>query len=62
MAASKLASSVSQLHFFVPPAIPITRHPFILAICPAIEPVAPAAPEITTVSPSLGPPTSSRPK
>ena len=62
MAASKLASSVSQLHFLVPPAIPITRQPLILAICPATEPVAPAAPEMTTVSPSLGSPTSSKPK
>jgi hypothetical protein len=34
--------------------MPITRQPWILAIWPAIEPVAPAAPETTTVSPALG--------
>ena len=35
------------------PAIPITRAPRILAICTAIDPVAPAAADTTTVSPSL---------
>jgi hypothetical protein len=30
--------------------------------CPAIEPVAPAAPEISTVSPSRSAPTRNRPK
>jgi len=40
----------------------MTWQPLILAICPATEPVAPAAPETTTVSPATGRPTSSRPK
>jgi hypothetical protein len=34
----------------------------IFAICPAAEPVAPAAPEITTTSPSATLPTSMIPK
>ena len=31
--------------------MPMARQPLILAICPTTEPVAPAAPETTTVSP-----------
>jgi len=42
--------------------MPITRQPLILAICPATLPTAPAAPDTTTVSPSLAFPVSSRPK
>ena len=34
----------------LPPAIPITLHPFILAICPTILPTAPAAAETKTSS------------
>ncbi len=34
--------------------MPTTRAPLILAICPTVEPTAPAAPETTTVSPSFG--------
>ena len=45
-----------------PPAMPITRQPLILAICPTTEPVAPAAPETTTVSAAFGSPISSNPK
>ena len=36
-----------------PPAMPTTRQPLILAICPTTVPTAPAAPETTTVSPGL---------
>ena len=43
-------------------AVGITRHPLILAIWPATEPVAPAAPDTTTVSPALTGPTSVIPK
>ena len=42
--------------------MPITRQPWIFAICPAADPVAPAAPEMTTVSPTFGRPTSRSPK
>ena len=42
--------------------MPTTRAPAILAICPATEPVAPAAAETTTVSPSFGRPMSVMPK
>src|SRR4029077_16699599 len=42
--------------------MPTARQPLILAIWPTTMPVAPAAPETTTVSPALGWPTSSRPK
>ena len=42
------------LHFSGPPAMPTTRQPLILAIWPATAPTAPAAPEMTTVSPALG--------
>ena len=45
-----------------PPAMPTARHPQSLASCPTIEPVAPAAPETTTVWPRSGFPTSLRPK
>jgi hypothetical protein len=34
--------------------IPTTRDPFIFAIMPTTEPVAPAAPDTTTVSPAFG--------
>src|SRR5262245_51146250 len=62
MAASNPRSSTIHLHFAGPPAIPIVRQPLIFAICPTTDPVAPAAPETTTVSPSLGRPTSRSPK
>ncbi|KWV87479.1 hypothetical protein PFLmoz3_03328 [Pseudomonas fluorescens] len=62
MAASKPSSSTRNLHFSAPPAIPTTRQPLSLAICPAMLPTAPAAPEITTVSPVFGAPVSSRAK
>src|SRR6266403_4079816 len=62
MAASKCASLTSQAHLFLPPAVPITRQPLILAIWPATEPVAPAAPDTTTVSPALILPISIIPK
>ena len=47
--------SVSHAHFSRPPAMPMTRQPLSLAICTAIEPTAPAAAEITTVSPGSRP-------
>ena len=47
---------------FAPPAMPTTRQPLMRAIWPATEPVAPAAPETSTVSPGLGSPRSSSPK
>ena len=53
---------MTQSHFSGEPAEPMTVHPLILAICPAIDPVEPAAPDTKTVSPSSGWPTSSRPK
>src|ERR1700716_2698746 len=53
MAASKCASLTSQAHLSLPPAVPITLQPLILAIWPATEPVALAAPDTTTVSPAL---------
>src|SRR6266850_6793833 len=62
MAASKRASLTSQSHFSLLPAVPMTRQPLILAIWPATEPVAPAAPDTTTVSPALTWPTSVIPK
>lgn len=61
MAASIPSSPVSQSHFAFPPAIPMTRHPLIFAICAAAAPVAPAAPETTTVSHAAMRPTSSSP-
>ena len=45
-----------------PPAMPSARAPWILAICPARDPVAPAAADTTTVSPGFGLPISRRPK
>src|SRR5260370_690667 len=42
--------------------MPTARQPLIFAICPTTMPVAPAAPETTTVSPALACPTSSSPK
>ena len=42
--------------------MPITRQPLSFAICPAMLPVAPAAPLTTTVSPARGRPRSSIPK
>src|SRR5687767_10984696 len=62
MAASNPASRTSHAHLSAPPAMPIARHPLIFAICPTTRPVAPAAPETSTVSPAAGRPTSSRPK
>ena len=41
--------------------MPIVRQPAILASWPTIDPVAPAAPETTTVSPGSGLPTSNNP-
>ncbi len=41
-------------HFSGPPAMPTTRAPRALAICPAVEPTAPAAAETTKVSPGWG--------
>ena len=49
MAASKCSSSLSQVHFSEPPAIPMTRQPSSLAIWPATEPVAPALPRYYVV-------------
>ncbi|MCY1413392.1 hypothetical protein D9M71_288220 [compost metagenome] len=62
MAASKPSSSTIQRHFSSLPAMPTTRQPFSLAICPAMEPQAPAAALISAVSPGRGWPISSRPK
>src|ERR1700722_5548499 len=62
MAASNCASLISQSHLSLPPAVPTTRQPLILAICPATEPVAPAAPDTTTDSPALILPISIIPK
>jgi hypothetical protein len=42
------------LAFGVRPAIPTTRQPWILPICPAMLPVAPAAAETTRVGPFSG--------
>src|SRR5215510_6997722 len=61
MAASAPSSLVSHAHFASLPAVPITRHPRILPICTTSEPVAPAAPETTSVSPAFGLPISLRP-
>ena len=60
--ASKPSSSVIHAHFSGPPAMPTTRQPMILPICPATDPTAPAAPDTTTVSPSFGCATSNMPK
>ena len=50
-------------HFSSEPARPITDPaPLIRAIWPTVDPVAPAAPDTTTVSPSFKAPTSSSPK
>ena len=62
MQASNPNSSVTTRHFSGPPAMPMTRQPLILAICPATLPTAPAAPDTTTVSPSLAFPVSSSAK
>ena len=59
---SSKPSDRTQSHFSGPPAVPITWQPRILAIWPATDPVAPAAPETTTVSPACGFPMSSNPK
>ena len=48
-AASNPTSSTSHRHLSSPPAIPTARQPLIRAICPAILPTEPAAPETTTV-------------
>src|ERR1700737_2338165 len=56
MHASNPNSSTTTRHFSGPPAMPTTLAPAILAICPASDPVAPAAAETTTVSPGCGPP------
>jgi len=62
MHASKPKSSTTARHFSGPPAMPTTRAPAIRAICPATEPVAPAAADTTTVSPGCGRPTPVIPK
>ena len=62
MQASNPKSSTTALHLCGPPAMPTTRAPAILAICPATDPVAPAAAETTTVSPGWGLPMSVIPK
>jgi hypothetical protein len=53
---------VSQRTFSGPPAIPTTRQPAIRASCATVEPVEPAAPLITTVSPGKGRPMLRKPK
>ena len=63
MAWSKPNSSVSQAHFSGEPAMPTTvPAPSMRASWPTTDPVAPAAPDTTTVSPGLGWPMSSSPK
>lgn len=62
MHASNPKSSTTARHFCGPPAMPTTRAPAILAICPATDPVAPAAADTTTVSPGCGRPMSVIPK
>ncbi len=52
--ASKPSSSTTCRHFSAPPAIPTARAPRAFTIWPAIEPTAPPAAEITTVSPGCG--------
>jgi hypothetical protein len=49
--------SLTDAHFSAPPAMPTTRAPRILPICPAVDPTAPAAAETTTVSPDFTRPT-----
>ncbi|MEU4811323.1 hypothetical protein AB0H20_19170 [Nocardia fluminea] len=61
MHASKRATSVTQAHLALPPATPITLHPSAFAIWPAMDPVAPAAPDTSTVSPAEGLPISIMP-
>ena len=61
MAASRPRSSVSQRHFSSVPQMPTTRAPRCLAIWAAIEPVAPAAADTTTVSPAFTCATSTMP-
>jgi len=36
-----LKSSITALHFSLPPAIPITLAPVLFANCPAVEPTEP---------------------
>ena len=52
---------MTKSHFSRPPAMPTTRQPRILAICPTTWPTAPDAAETTTVSPAFGWPMSSSP-
>ena len=54
MAASNPNSSVKYVVFCLPPAIPTTFAPLILAICHTTEPTAPDAADTTTVSPDCG--------
>src|SRR5215472_12116009 len=61
MATSAPSVLVSHVHLSSVPAVPTTRQPRILPICTTREPVAPAAPETTSVSPPLGLPISLRP-
>ena len=61
MATSNPRSLTSQSHFSLLPAKPITLQPAFFAICPAKEPVAPAAAETRKFSPGFGLPTSITP-
>src|SRR6202167_2891911 len=55
MHASNPKSSTTARHFCGPPAMPTTRAPAILAICPATDPVAPAARAPPPRPPGWGP-------
>ena len=61
IAPSRPSSSSSQVHLSSLPVMPITRQPCSFAICAATLPVAPAAAETTTVSPSATLATSTMP-
>src|SRR6266851_962860 len=54
MEASAPSSLVRYAHLSSVPAVPTTRQPTILPIWTTRDPVAPAAPETTSVSPGLG--------
>src|SRR5712691_3215045 len=54
MAASAPSSLVRYAHLSSVPAVPTTRQPKILPIWTTRDPVAPAAPDTTSVSPALG--------
>ena len=61
MAPSRPSSSTSQRAFSALPQMPTTRQPWILAICAASDPVAPAAADTTTVCPASTAPMSIMP-